>query len=175
MERRKRLESGEWQHCALMADYRAEWLGQVLVERVTWREGVTPRAISQEMAGPAVVKPGYVWARFWIPHEDRVVEKYFSSRGKPIGFFVPVCMPLERQGEQLVATPLGLAVWLDMAGRVTVLGETAFDAARVDGSLAPVAQEQAEQRIRELTTLLAQRQFPPPFVRNFTIVLGESE
>jgi hypothetical protein len=84
-------------------------------------------------------------------------------------------MPLEQHGSQLAVDTLGLALWVDMQGRVTVLGETAFEASVEDGSLSPVAQEQAEQRIRELTTLLAQRHFPPPFVRNFAIVIEESE
>lgn len=168
------MESGEWRHCATMQDYRAEWLSDVLVERATWGDAAVTRPISREMPAPAVVKPGYVWTRFWLRREGQLVEKYFTSTGRPLGYYVPVCMPIEQQGDRLSADRLGLALWVDVAGRVTVLGEPAFDSAIDAGTISPVAQEQAEQRIRELTTLVAQRQFPPPFVRNFAIVLEES-
>lgn len=158
-----------------MDDYRSEWLSDVLIERITWREEAAPRPVSPEMPGPVVVKPGYIWTRFWMQRESQVVEKYFSAKGTPLGFYLPVCMPLEQHGSELAADALGLALWMDMAGRVTVLGEPAFDAAVEEGSMSPVAQELAEQRVRELTTLVAQRKFPPPLVRNFAILIEERE
>lgn len=84
-------------------------------------------------------------------------------------------MPLEQYGDQMAVDTLGLALWLNMAGRVTVLGEAAFDAAIEEGRMPPVAQELAEQRVRELTTLVAQRKFPPPLVRNFAIAIEGHE
>lgn len=157
-----------------MEDYRGEWLTDVLVERATWRSDVPLQTVSTELSHPVVVRPGYVWARFWFRHEGLVVEKYFSAKGHPLGYFVPACMPLEQYGNHLSADVLGLALWITVDGRVTVLGEGAFDAAIRAGRMAPVMQEQAEMRIRELTTLVAQRRFPPAMVRNFAIVGGEN-
>lgn len=174
METRRHVESGEWRRCAAMEDYRGEWLTDVFVERATWRSDVPLQTVSAELSHPVVVRPGYVWARFWFRREGQVVEKYFSAKGRPLGYFVPVCMPFEQHGNQLSADILGLALWVAIDGRVTVLGEAEFDAAIGTGRMAPVIQEHAEMRIRELTTLVAQRQFPPAMVRNFTIVGGES-
>jgi hypothetical protein len=70
----------------------------------------------------------------------------------------------------LAADWYGLALWISEHWRVTVLGEQQFDQAAAVGNLPPVAEELAEQRIRELTTLTAQRRFPPALVRNFGIV-----
>jgi predicted RNA-binding protein associated with RNAse of E/G family len=103
------------------------------------------------------------------------VEKYFTATGDPLGYYIPVCMPIEQQNNRLSTASLGLALWVDAAGRVTVLGEPAFDAAIDAGDISPVAEEQAEQRIRELTALTAQRLFPPALVRNFAIVIEQTE
>jgi predicted RNA-binding protein associated with RNAse of E/G family len=157
-----------------MEDYRAEWLTDVLVERAAWRAGIGHRRLSHELGEVVSAKAGYVWVRFWFRHEDQVVEKYFTERGRTIGFFVPVCMPLEQQGVRMAAQPLGLALWIQPSGRVTVLGEPAFEAAAQQGVITPVALEQAEQRIRELTMLTAQRRFPPAFARNFAIMLEDN-
>jgi predicted RNA-binding protein associated with RNAse of E/G family len=174
MARTERIQSGEWQRNPEMEDYRAEWLTDVLVERAAWRVGIDHRQVSHELGEVDSARAGYVWVRFWFRREDQIVEKYFTDRGHPLGFLVPVCMPLEQQGARMAAQPLGLALWIEPAGRVTVLGEPAFEAAAQQGAITPVALEQAEQRIRELTMLTAQRRFPPAFARNFAIVFEDS-
>lgn len=166
-----RIESGEWQRWPEMGDYRAEWLSDVLVERATWRAGVGARKVSSELTGIVGAKPGYIWVRFWFRREDQVVEKYFTDKGQVIGYYLPVCMPLEQHGMEMRTQQLGLALWIDVEGRVTVLGEQSFDAAVQGGTLTPVAQEQAEHRIRELTTATAQHRLPPAFARNFMILV----
>ena len=171
MAKLKRVESGEWQRDAQMVDYRAEWLTDVLVERATWSQNATLHHLSAEMNDVVVVEPGYIWARFWFRREGWIVEKYFSPQGGSLGYLAPVCGPIEYHTGRLAADLYGLALWTDITGRVTVLGEDNFDQAAADGRLAPVAQEQAEQRIRELTTLTAQKRFPPAFVRNFGIIM----
>jgi hypothetical protein len=169
------MESGEWRRCAAMDDYRAEWLTDVLVERATWSGDAAERPTIQEVDSLDMARAGYVWTRFWLRREGQVVEKYFTAMGEALGYYIPVCMPIEQQGNHLSVERLGLALWVDMEGRVTVLGEAAFDTAVDAGEVAPVAQEHAEQRIRELTTLTAQRQLPPAFVRNFAIVTEDSQ
>ncbi|HXF59971.1 MAG TPA: hypothetical protein VNK95_00055 [Caldilineaceae bacterium] len=169
-----RIESGEWQRWPEIDDYRAEWLTDVLVERATWRAGVGARKVSSELSGIIGAKAGYIWVRFWFRREDQVVEKYFTDKGQVIGYYLPVCMPLEQHGAHMRTEQLGLALWIDPEGRVTVLGEESFEAAAQKGTLTPVAQEQAEHRIRELTTATAQRRFPPAFARNFMILVEDN-
>jgi len=159
------LVSGAWQKHREMTDYRAEWLGSLLVERADWREDSFPRSVdSVQIAGP-----GFVWFRFWLPEQNQVVEKYFDPAGTEVGIYVPVTEDLQRQGETWRTTELVLAIWILPNGRVAVLREDDFDAAVVQEILTPVAIEHAERRIRELTTAIAQEQFPPPIVRNFEI------
>jgi hypothetical protein len=90
--------------------------------------------------------------------------------GKILGFYAPICGPIQYNSGLLTTDWFGLALWISENWRVTVLGEQTFEQASEEGNLPPVAEEQAEQRIRELTTLTAQRRFPPAFVRNFGIV-----
>ena len=87
-----------------------------------------------------------------------------------IGFFSPICGPIEYHAGKLATDLVGLALWIAGSGRVTVMGEDGFDADVAANRITPVAREQAEFRIRELTTLTAQRKFPPAFVRNFDII-----
>lgn len=155
-----------------MRDYRAEWLTDVLVERATWGELDEPFPLDPELGNTVVAAPGHVWARFWFRREGWIVEKYFTARGEVIGFYSPICGPIEYHSGRLVADLYGLALWITQAGRVTVLGEREFDRDVAAGVVTPVGREHAEFRIRELTTLTAQRRFPPAFVRNFDIVLG---
>lgn len=166
-----RIESGAWQHDPLFEDYRAEWLTDVLVERATWQEDAPVRKVSGAQKAQTIVAPHYVWARFWFRREGWIVEKYFSATARPLGFYAPICGPIDYHGGKLRADLYGLALWIDAAGRVTVLGEEAFDRDVETGEITPVALEHAEHRIRELTTLTAQKRFPPAFVRNFGIVL----
>lgn len=167
-----RIESGEWQDEPLMRDYRTEWLTDVLVERATWAPMTSPLPVDPDMGGVVIGAEGYVWARFWFRREGWVVEKYFSDQSAVIGFYAPVCGPIEYHSGKLAADLYGLGLWISDSGRVTVLGERDFDEDVADGRVTPVAREQAEFRIRELTTLTAQRRFPPAFVRNFDIIAG---
>ncbi len=165
------LTSGGWQNHPEMADYRAEWLSSLLVERANWKEDAFPRSFGDvQIAGP-----GYVWFRFWLPEQDQVVEKYFDTDGNSVGVYVPVTEVLERRGEVWRTVELVLALWLDATGRVSVLREDDFDEAVEREILTPVAAEQAERRIRELTTAIAAEQFPPPLVRNFEINVEEND
>ncbi len=172
MARLEHIESGDWLHDPEMGDYRAEWLTDVLVERATWQAHATPRTLGPELAQVIIVQPAFVWARFWFRREGWVVEKYFNQLGRTIGYRAPICGPIDHQSGKLLADVYCLALWIAEAGRVHVVGEDQFDRSVAAGDVTPVALEQAEQRIRELTTLTAQRRFPPPFVRNFGILLG---
>lgn len=159
------LTSGGWQNHREMTDYRAEWLSSLLVERATWRDDSFPRSFGDaQIAGP-----GYVWFRFWLPEQDQVVEKYFDATGQAVGVYVPVTEQLERRGEVWRTVELVLALWILPNGRVSVLREDDFDEAVEREILTPVAAELAERRIRELTSAVAQKQFPPPLVRNFEL------
>jgi hypothetical protein len=166
-----RIESGSWQRAAYMADYRAEWLTDVLVERATCGAEISPLVVVDGgLRAPVVAQPGVVWTRFWFRREGWLIEKYFSPGGRILGFYAPICGPIEYHAGYLSADWFGLALWISDHWRVTVLGEQQFDQAAAVGNLPPVAEEQAEQRIRELTTLTAQKRFPPALVRNFGIV-----
>jgi len=157
------LTSGGWQNHPEMIDYRAEWLSSLLVERATWSDDSFPRSFgAAQIAGP-----GFVWFRFWLPEQDQVVEKYFDASGVSVGVYIPVTEKLERRGEMWRTIELVLALWMQPDGRVSVLREDDFDEAVEREILTPVAAEQAERRIRELTTAIAAEQFPPPLVRNF--------
>jgi hypothetical protein len=154
-----------------MVDYRAEWLTDVLVERATCGAEISPMVVVEDgLRAPVVAQPSVVWTRFWFRREGWLVEKFFSPVGKILGFYAPICGPIQYNSGLLTTDWFGLALWISENWRVTVLGEQTFEQASEEGNLPPVAEEQAEQRIRELTTLTAQRRFPPAFVRNFGIV-----
>jgi predicted RNA-binding protein associated with RNAse of E/G family len=157
--------SGEWQRNAALTDYRTEALSNIVVERATWRGDAAP----QQIADTTIADEGYVWLRFWLLEDEIVIEKYYTAAGQPIGYYVPIGMPLKRRGEQLELYSLLLALWLRPDDLVTVLNEDPFEAALVAGEITPVEAEHAEFRIRECTALLARKQFPPGLIRNFAI------
>lgn len=162
--------TGRWRASDAFVDYRTERLTNVLVERATVADAASSRRPHPVLEEQGVNIPGTVWIRFWLRSEGQIVEKYCRASGAVIGYYAPVCLPIEETDGGLAALPLGLALWIDGDGRVTVLGESAFDDAVDRGTIAPVALEVAEQRIRELTTLTAQRRFPPALVRNFALL-----
>lgn len=159
--------SGEWQRNANLVDYRTEALTNVVVERATWQTLGEPMLITDT----TIADRGYVWLRFWLLEDETVVEKYYDAQGQSIGYYVPIAMPLKRRGEQLETYSLLLALWLQPDDRVTVLYEEQFEAAVAAADITPVEAEHAEFRIRELTAILAKKQFPPALVRNFEIEL----
>ena len=171
MGKLERIVSGAWEHAPYMVDYRAEWLTDVLVERATCGAEVSPMAVMEGgLRAPLVAQSGVVWTRFWFRREGWLIEKYFSPSGRVLGFYAPICGAIEQHSGYLAADWFGLALWISEQWRVTVLGEQSFEESSAEGNLPPVAEEQAEQRIRELTTLTAQRRFPPAFVRNFSVL-----
>lgn len=159
------LTSGEWQHTPHLLDYRVEPLTNTVVERATWDADAPAYVID----GKLVANPGYIWLRFWLLEQAVVIEKYFDPQRQVIGYHLPICMPVQRQGNHLTAASLYLSLWLTAAGRVTVLHEARFDEAVATGELAPVETEHAEYQIRELTTALARGNFPPALVRSFAL------
>lgn len=155
--------SGEWQANRHLTDYRSQLLDKMFVERATWA-----RSAPMEQIGETVVAaPGYVWVRFWLLEGEEPVDKYFDAERRVLGFYVPVCSPLQRKGAQFRASALYLALWLLPDGRLTVMGEPEFEAAGATGELTPVEVEHAEHRIRVLTWEINQKRFPPGIVRTF--------
>jgi predicted RNA-binding protein associated with RNAse of E/G family len=161
----RNLVSGEWQNMPHLTDYRVEWLSSMMVERVHWDVTAPAHLIS----GRTVAGPGYIWLRFWLLEQEVVLEKYFDEQRQAIGYYLPVCLPVQRRSNQLQALSLYLALWLTPDGRLTVLNEDRFDEAVATRELTPVETEHAEYQIRELTTALARSTFPPAIVRNFAL------
>lgn len=167
------IESGEWQSHSLMTDYRAEWPGDMLVERATWIPDAPQQTLPIRGDSPVVIAgPNHVWFRFWLSDDEQVVERYFNANGKAIGTYVPICQPLQRTGQIYRTDNLLLSLWIGADDQVTVLYEQEFDGAVNGNRLSPVDIERAESRIRSLTLAVAQRRFPPALVRNFTINIG---
>lgn len=161
----QRFNSGDWRADAAMTDYRAEWFNALLVERAAW----TTDAPEVELMDTVIGGPGFVWFRFWLPELDQLVEKYFTAAGDAIGFYLPVCRPLQRDDEAYRTSDLILAIWYNADKRVSVLREAEFDEAHRRQLLSTEEAERAETRIRELTAAIFRDEFPPPLVRNFAI------
>lgn len=168
------IESGEWQFEESVIEYRAEWPGNMLVERATWGPNTpTMTTVKLQGAEPSIVaEPNYIWFRFWLAEDEQIVERYFAPDGQPIGSYMPITMDLEKRGRAFQTIGLILGLWIAADGRVTVLNEDDFDEAVANGQVNPVESERAEMRIRALTSAISQKRFPPALVRNFTITLG---
>ncbi len=159
------LFSGMWRSAPHMGDYRSEWLQEMLVERVTWGA----EAPTVQLRGTTVAAPGHIWFRFWLAEQEQVVEKYFDAKRQPVGLYVPLCAPLQRQGESYATTSLLLALWLDLPGRVMMMHEAEFESAAASGRMTPSQAELAEANIRILTGGVAAGTFPLALVRNFAL------
>jgi predicted RNA-binding protein associated with RNAse of E/G family len=160
------IASGDWQRESTLVDYRYEWLNDMLVERATW----TADAPQRQLGGVTIAGPGYIWFRFWLPSGDRILEKYFDGTGQPIGIYARIGMALPQQGRSFSVVDLILGLWISADARVTVHNEAAFDQAVQAGAISPVEAEHAEHQIRELTTAIAVKRFPPALIRNFSVV-----
>lgn len=159
------IQSGEWEHHPHLRKYRAEWLGELLVERAEWTE---PDEV-QWRAGQQINGEGYIWFRFWLPDPRQVVEKYFDHHAQPIGLYLPVSEEIEASEDVYSTRHLLLGLWLSPEGHLTVIGESTFDEAVASGQISPSQAEWAESRIRELTMNIHQERVPPALIRNFAI------
>jgi predicted RNA-binding protein associated with RNAse of E/G family len=159
------IRSGSFGRRAAMRDYRAEWIGQVLVERVIWGQLPAPRL----MAGNVIAHTNYVWFRFWLAEYDQVVERYYRPDGILIGTQIEVCMPLICDENGCRTTSLLLQIWIDPQGQVTVHNEDRFEDAIRQDRLAEDEIWYAENHLRHLTGTIARGKFPPPLVRNWQI------
>ena len=162
----KPLISGNWRKHKAMTAYCAEWLSTLLVERATWMA----HAPTIELADTVISGPGFSWFRFWMPALDQVAEKYFDGAGKEIGVYFPVCQPLVQEGKRYHTSELILAVWYDVAKRVSVLREAEFDEAVRRQMISDNEAARAETRIRKLTAAIFREEFPPPVVRHFAVI-----
>jgi predicted RNA-binding protein associated with RNAse of E/G family len=159
------IASGDWQRQPHMKEYRSEWLNDMLVERASWDSG-TP---VQLLGSVTIAAPGYIWFRFWLAEGDRILDKYFDETGKQVGMYAHVGMPLPHQGRGFSIVDLTLGLWISAQMHVTVHNESAFDEAVRQGAISPVEAEHAEHQIREITTAISHKRFPPAIVRNFSV------
>jgi len=160
------IASGEWENDPQLTGYRAEWLSDTLVERATWLPHASLRQIQHQVVGA----PGYVWFRFWLANGEQLLEKYFDEQGRVIGMYARIALARHSRGRGLSAVDLLLGLWITEDARVTVLNEVEFEKAVEEGIIAPVEAEHAEQQIRELTTAITHKRYPPALVRNLTLV-----
>lgn len=160
------IASGDWQQQTHLSDYRYEWLNDMLVERATWDAS----APVQQLGAVTIAGPGYIWFRFWLAEGDRILDKYFDPEGQPLGMYAHVGMGLPHQGRGFSMVDLILGLWITAQSHVTVYNEARFDGAVRRGLLSPVEAEHAEHQIREITTAIAHKRFPPALVRNFAIL-----
>ena len=157
------IRSGAFGEATASCCYRAEWLGDVYVERVIWNATIPPQRIGDQV----VAADGYVWFRFWLPNEGHVVERYYEPSGELVGTRVHVCMPPACDEHGCQATDLLMDLWIETDGRVTLFDEIGFEEAVRLGALSPDEAAYAEQNVRRLTAGIARGRFPPPIVRNW--------
>jgi predicted RNA-binding protein associated with RNAse of E/G family len=98
-----------------------------------------------------------------------------DEQGRALGMYVRIALARHSRGRGLRAVDLLLGLWITEDARVTVLNEVEFEKAVAEGIIAPVEAEHAEQQIRELTTAIAQKRYPPALVRNLTLVDSAGE
>ncbi len=163
-DREEWIRSGDW-GTGEAGEYRAEWLGAMLVERLRWR----PDAPERRYGGHRIAGPRYLWYRFWLPDRQHVVERYFDETGAPVLTRVPIVGPVDVGDSLCSARSLVLSVWLAGDGRIVVDGESDFDAARRSEQVSPEESEYADRRVRSITGGIAAGRFPPPIVRNWQI------
>lgn len=162
------IRSGEWEEQPTVGDYRAEWLSNLLVERVALRPDAHPVTLD----GVEIGRPDGVWFRFWLPDPQQIIDKYFGADGRSIGIYIPIVDTFQFDGEQYHATHLILGLWLASSGHVTVIGEAEFESAVRLGILSEGQVLWAESRIREVTADVNRSRLPPPLIRNFSIDKG---
>jgi predicted RNA-binding protein associated with RNAse of E/G family len=160
--------SGHYGEPGLASGYRAELLGNTLVERIVWGEVASPRT----QWGETIAGTGYIWFRFWLAGQGQVVERYYDREGAPVGALVHICTPITCDDAGCRTQDLMLKIWLARDGRVIVHGEEAFEQAVRSGALAPSEAASAERQMRTLTAAIARDRFPPPLVRNWQPDLG---
>ena len=95
---------------------------------------------------------------------------YFNEGGKPLGVYAHIGMALPLQGRSFSLVDLMFGLWISNQAHVTVCNENKFEASVRDGIISPTEAEHAEHQIREITTAIAGKRFPPAIVRNFAIV-----
>ena len=162
--------SGEWAGQTRVVDYRSEWIGEKLIERVTFSESAPLASCAFARMGTMVRQPLQDIVRFWLLDGGQIIDKGFDGEAEPVGYFAPVTAGFERDGDTLEATQLYLGLSMDQEGRVTVTGEAEFEQAVARNELSQDEIQLAEERIRELTLAAAAKQWPSPFVRNFAIL-----
>jgi hypothetical protein len=174
------IYSGQWQTLPEAHGYYAAMLGDILAERLVWG----PQAPAIQLGKLTVAGPGYIWFRFWLLRDLQVVEKYFDALGQALGMQIDVCTPLGALPDKLRVGPFAngakpfdgcsttdllLAIWIAADGQVTVRNEAAFERAASDGALTPEEVHWAEERVRKLTSAVAQGRFPPALIRNWQL------
>ncbi len=159
------IASGDWQRQSHLTDYRYEWLNDMLVERAQWDAS----APIQKLGSTIIAAPGFVWFRFWLAEGDRILDKFFDEKSRVVGMYARIGMALPHHGRGFSMVDLILGLWITAQSHITVHNEAEFDAAVRSGLISPVEAEHAEHQVREITTAIAGKRFPPALVRNFTL------
>ncbi len=109
------IRSGHFEAGGAIADYRAEHITDIMIERVVWGER---EPLSRY--GVVIAATGFVWFRFWLPKSAQVVERYYTGDGELVGTLIDLCMPPQVAGTGYAASDLKLDLWLSVDGRLTL-------------------------------------------------------
>jgi hypothetical protein len=161
----REIRSGVFDGAGARRGYRAEWLGDLLVERVVWGAGATALRHHETV----IADEGFVWYRYWLRSHASIAERYFGPDGIGVGTRVPLCGPLQCDETGCRAADWLLYIWLAPDGTVTIRDEDLFDGAVQRGELSPDDVSYAENHLRQLTAAIARGRFPPALVRNWQI------
>ena len=61
-----------------LADYRSEWLGDMLIERRDLVAAAEPLSV----AGRVIAGEGYIWFRFWLRQPGVAIERYYAPAAR---------------------------------------------------------------------------------------------
>jgi len=152
------IRTGHFEHPVDMHDYRLEWLGAMLVERVIYAAPL-----------PGWLAGATICYRFWLAAHDQIVERFYMPDGAPAGTKIDLCAPFACDESGCATDDYLLDIHVTPAGEVTVHHEMDFEQAIREGRLDAVATIHAEQHLRRLTAAIARGRFPPPIVRNWRV------
>jgi predicted RNA-binding protein associated with RNAse of E/G family len=119
--------------------------------------------------GSVILEPGapVVWFTYRGRWHD--VGRFHLADGTFTGVYANVLMPVSMLPGHWETTDLCLDVWLGAGGRLEVLDQDEFAAARRSGWLSPAAGRRAEQEAAALARAALAGEWPPPEVRHWTL------
>lgn len=170
------IKSEQWRSNTLMEDYRIEYPGDLVVERIILAKDTPIRTLKVHVLTSMIFQaPRCIWFRFWMFNDDVIIDQYYTEAGKLIGTYIAPCLSMEpsKSDGSCTAIVLVTGVWRNTDGHIYIVDrQELYEQLDGDEIGMDYGIIELETPVRKVVKSMSIGNLPPALIRNFTVTVS---